>query len=85
MAKLLLVEDDQALALQVCDALKSRGYLVDAASSAAEAYHLVRLTNYDLVILYWESPNSTGLAIFRDLRSSLAKKLLAPHSTVRCC
>lgn len=83
MSKILLVEDDRSLALQVSDALKSEGHLVDVSGSAGETYALAALTTYDLIILDWELPDGTGLAICRQLRADKAKNVPVLFLTAR--
>ncbi len=68
MAKLLLVEDDQDLAFAVIDRLKREHYTVEVADDGDQALHLLRCGQYDAVILDWNLPNMSGLAILKDLR-----------------
>lgn len=74
MAKILLVEDDEQLADSVRTALLFDHHLVEVANDADSAMHLLRLTEFDLLILDWGLPGSlTGLDICRNYRSSGGK------------
>lgn len=70
MAKILLVEDDTTVALEVANALRDRDYLVDIASSGDEARAYFCASGYDLAILDWELPDTTGVELCQEIRSS---------------
>jgi OmpR-family two-component system manganese-sensing response regulator len=70
MAKILLIEDDSSLSLQVAEALKTGGYLADIAETGADARVYFRITTYDLVIIDWELPDCTGPDICREVRAA---------------
>jgi two-component system KDP operon response regulator KdpE len=66
--RILLVDDEEAIARAVGTALRTRGYLVDVATNAAEALdHAVRHT-VDVIILDLGLPDLDGLEICRRLR-----------------
>ncbi|MCW5892141.1 MAG: response regulator transcription factor [bacterium] len=66
--RLLVVEDDRAIARALRDGLVARGYAVDLAGRAEEADELCREHAYDCVILDLGLPDGDGLLFLRDLR-----------------
>ncbi|WP_110649939.1 response regulator transcription factor [Salinicola peritrichatus] len=58
--KVLLVEDDAALAKALGDALRDAGLLVEATATGREADYLVRTERYDTVILDLGLPDGDG-------------------------
>jgi DNA-binding response OmpR family regulator len=69
MAKILLVEDDYDLAFALTDRLKREHYSVEVVDEGDRALLLLKSFEYDAVILDWNLPNMSGLAILKDLRS----------------
>jgi DNA-binding response OmpR family regulator len=65
--RLLVVEDDDAIAVPLVDGLERAGYVVDRASSGAEA--LVRVAGADLVLLDLGLPDLDGGDVCRHIRS----------------
>lgn len=68
-AKLLVVEDEHALAELLTYNLEAEGYEVRAAESAEDAELLVAEEVPDLVILDWMLPQVSGIELCRRLRS----------------
>lgn len=68
--KILFVEDDQSISKIVCDGLKSKSYIVEAANDGAEGSFLARNYEYDTIILDYTLPKKDGLAICKEIRSS---------------
>lgn len=69
MAKILLLEDEKALADVVMDWLKSQDYLVDWVNMCQEAQTRLRLYQYDLVILDVNLPDGNGVEVCKQYRS----------------
>src|SRR5271167_456693 len=69
MAKILLVEDEIKLAGQLCDWFVSRNYVVETASTGADALQPLSSFKYDLILLDWELPDTTGLEICKRFRA----------------
>jgi len=69
MAKILLVEDDQALASNVKSALLFEHHQVELVEDGNEAADMMRLYQFDLVVLDWELPGKTGPEICKEYRS----------------
>src|ERR1700710_2928168 len=66
--RLLVVEDEPALAALIGDALEKSGFAVDVAMSLAEADEHVRLATYDLAVVDLALPDGNGLSLLRQLR-----------------
>jgi two-component system OmpR family response regulator len=68
--KLLVVEDDPALALQVDRALRAAGFAVDLADDGVDAEHLGREVPFDAVVLDLGLPGRDGLAVLKAWRAA---------------
>jgi DNA-binding response OmpR family regulator len=67
-ARILLVEDDAAIAGTVGDALRSEGYDIDVASTRQRAGAAADVARYDLIILDLGLPDGDGLELLRRWR-----------------
>ena len=70
MERILLVEDDAALARGIALALDARERTVTAAQTAAEARRAVAAERFDLVLLDINLPDASGLELLRDWRAN---------------
>lgn len=70
MSKILILDDDDALAQSVEDILSAQGYIVDAAYESEMAETMLRLSPYDLLILDWNMPDISGIDFLAKLRKS---------------
>jgi len=68
--RLLLVEDDVALAEGIRMALKPEGYTVDWLQDGASAVHALLQESFDLLILDLGLPRMDGLQVLKHLRSA---------------
>ena len=68
--RILVVEDEPAIAEQVAAALASVDYAVDRAADGASADFLVRTEQYDAVLLDLGLPRVDGLTLLRAWRDS---------------
>lgn len=68
MANLLLVEDDEALALGIEFTLKDEGYEVFRASTLAEGKSLFDQYKADLILLDVNLPDGSGYTLCKDVR-----------------
>jgi DNA-binding response OmpR family regulator len=68
--RLLLVEDDAALAAGIASDLRRAGYAVDTADNGIEAEYLGREQLYDAVILDLGLPGRPGLQVLEAWRGS---------------
>ena len=78
-ARVLLVEDEPALAAAVADSLADAGYRVERAADGEEARERVESRPFDLVICDLKMPRLDGRAFYRLLRErnpSLARRMI---------
>ena len=71
--RILLVEDNQALAEGLTAILRGSGYAVDAVADGASAEAVVAAETYDLVILDLNLPEMDGLDVLRAMRARANK------------
>jgi len=71
--RLLLVEDDDAVGVLLVHVLRSEGYLVDLATTTAEAWAHLDTHAYALVIADWKLPDGDG-TIIADAAAHLGAK-----------
>ncbi len=67
-ARVLLIEDDAAVAQGVCDALQTEGYLVAWVTTGEAGFNAVRTDQPQLVILDLRLPDGSGLDVCRRIR-----------------
>lgn len=70
MAKVLLVEDDLDLATTVADALRDERHVVELANNGIDGADLLRLEEFDIIILDWDLPGRSGVEIAKQFRAS---------------
>jgi two-component system OmpR family response regulator len=68
--RVLVVEDESRLALQLADALGEAGYAVDVAADGARADFLARTERYDAIVLDRGLPRVDGLRLLRAWRGA---------------
>ncbi|MDP4302456.1 response regulator transcription factor [Leptothrix discophora] len=68
--KILLVEDDPALAQQLRAALAEAGYTVDHAADGRDGQHLGEVEPYDAAVLDLGLPRIDGLSVLRHWRGA---------------
>jgi two-component system, OmpR family, response regulator len=68
--RILVVEDEPAIAAQLVSALAAAGYAVDRAADGDRADFLARTETYDAVVLDLGLPRVDGLTILRGWRAS---------------
>ncbi len=66
--RILIVEDDLALADAIGEVLRRAGYVVDSVGSGEHAEVALRSGHYDLVLLDIELPGSDGFALLDQMR-----------------
>lgn len=67
-ARILAVDDEQAILNAYCRLLRKAGYEVQTATSAEEALHLLQEQAYDLILLDLRMPGMGGMEFLRPLR-----------------
>jgi DNA-binding response OmpR family regulator len=63
--RILVVEDEQDLALAIADSLRRDGYATDVAADARAALNLASINPYDLICLDLNLPDGDGLEVCR--------------------
>ena len=69
MPKILVVEDDPQLRAEIGSCLSSSGHEVESAADGNDALELLRHYSFDIVILDWNLPGSTGVDVLKGFRS----------------
>jgi DNA-binding response OmpR family regulator len=84
--RVLIAEDDEALRSVLERGLRESGYVVDAVSDGATALRYLRTYEYELAVLDWRMPVTSGVDIVRQLRragSHLPVLMLTAKDTVQ--
>ena len=68
-AKVLVVEDEEPLALLLRYNLEAEGYAVDVVHRGDEAEVAIAESSPDLIVLDWMLPGISGLELCRRLRT----------------
>jgi len=69
VAKILLVEDDEDLSSMIVEWLSNERYLVEPVYDGNDGMDLLKLSQYDVVVLDWDLPGMQGIDILREFRS----------------
>lgn len=69
MAKILLAEDDPALAVTIKDWLEFENNTVEAVKDGASALENLMAFDYDVAILDWDLPHMTGVEVCQKYRA----------------
>ena len=67
--RILVVEDDEAISEMLSDYLTSKGFAIDIARDGAEAYSILEIFPFDLVILDIMLPKMNGYEVIEKLRA----------------
>src|SRR6195952_2517371 len=67
--KILLVEDDAALAAEVAKVLRAENFVLDQAGTGEDAQHLGETEGYDAVVLDLGLPKGDGVSVLRAWRA----------------
>jgi DNA-binding response OmpR family regulator len=68
VTRILVVEDEPAIATGLCDNLELEGYAVDVAADGAAALEIAQARAYDLILLDLMLPTVNGVVVCRELR-----------------
>lgn len=68
--RVLVVEDDPAIAGEICHGLTARGYHTDLAATGAAAFDACRTSSFDAIVLDRMLPDTHGVALLSDLREA---------------
>lgn len=66
--RILIIEDETALAEALTEILKQNGYLSDAVASGTDGLDYIRTGIYDLILLDIMLPGMDGLSVLRTAR-----------------
>lgn len=86
MAKILIIEDDEDLASMVSRALIAERHTVEVVNDGNEGLEILKISEFDLVILDWNLPGISGPEILRELRAdrkSAAVIMLTANSSIQ--
>src|ERR1700730_15025467 len=67
--RLLVVEDNEALAELLTKGLNTAGFAADVVTSARDAREGLAMTSYDAIVLDLGLPDEDGLAVLRGVRA----------------
>ncbi len=67
--RILVVEDEEALAVGIRDALEHAGHQVDVALDGNKALELARAGQHDLIVLDLMLPGQSGIDVLKQLRA----------------
>ncbi len=70
MAKILMVEDEADLAYPLKDWLSREQHLVEISDNGVDALDKLRVYKYDLIILDWMLPGTSGVDVCKRFRQS---------------
>lgn len=70
---ILLVEDDVNLSMVLADYLRSKDYVVEQAHNGAEAWDLILIKHYDLVVSDIMMPTMNGFELLKLIRQKYEK------------
>jgi two-component system alkaline phosphatase synthesis response regulator PhoP len=70
MSNVLIVEDDQAMAVALSDGFQYEGYAVTVARDGASGFSLAAEKDFDIVILDVMLPKMSGLDVCKELRNA---------------
>ncbi len=66
--RILLIEDEEAIAMPLCDRLRKDGYIVEAAGDGQSGLEQALEKSFDLILLDLMLPRKSGLDVCRELR-----------------
>jgi DNA-binding response OmpR family regulator len=69
MPRILFVEDDPEMSIFVQDWLESEKFRVEHTADGADAWQIMEMTSFDLIILDWELPSIHGVELCRKFRA----------------
>jgi two-component system, sensor histidine kinase and response regulator len=84
-ARLLIVDDEEALMTALCETLEAKGYAVTGCNSARLALVQLRQQRFDLLLTELTLPETDGIALLRaaqEIDRNLAGILMTRHGTV---
>lgn len=74
--KILIIDDEPAIARSLQPVLAAQGYMIETAASAAEALRRARQTAFDVALLDLGLPDADGKEIIANLRSLSCRSVI---------
>jgi two-component system copper resistance phosphate regulon response regulator CusR len=68
--RVLVVEDDTAIADYLLRGLREEGFTVEHAPDGEDAWHRLTTASWDVVLLDWSLPGTDGLSVLRRFRQT---------------
>src|SRR5947208_10767924 len=68
--RVLVIEDDPAIADFVVRGLREEGFTVEHAADGESGWHALNAGDWDVVLLDWWLPGTDGLALLRRFRQA---------------
>lgn len=68
--RLLIIEDNYSLVVNLFEYFESRGHVLDAAPDGLTGLHLALANDYDAIVLDWMLPRMEGVELLRKLREA---------------
>ncbi len=69
--RILLIEDNQSLVVNVFEFLEAKGHVLDAAPDGVTGLHLAKQHQFDVIVLDWGLPRMEGIEVLRRLREEI--------------
>jgi len=69
-SSVLVVEDTHDIAIQLCDFLEQKGFLVDYAATGKHAIRLAAEHNYDVIVLDLMLPDMDGIQVCKEIKQT---------------
>lgn len=73
LAKILVVEDDEDFAMTLIDGLGLERHTVEHTNNGADCIDLLKVAEYDVIVLDWNLPGLTGIEVLRKYRAQGGK------------
>src|SRR5438876_7659233 len=68
--RILIVEDEQAIADYLVRGLREEGFTVERAADGDDGWHYLRTQSWDVVVLDWSLPGPDGLTLLKRFRQT---------------
>ncbi len=73
MVKILVVEDDPEFAMTLVDGLNLERFTVEHSPNGSDSLELLRVAEYDMIILDWNLPGLSGIEVLKQYRAKGGK------------
>lgn len=69
MQKLLIIDDDVSLSIELEKILQQHDWLVERANNGMDGLQLLKCSSYDFILLDWNMPEMNGIEVCRRFRA----------------